>query len=280
MLTNDASNDNKSEAPRNSREAEHSTKDSCSAINSCFRLSSTLQIEEGNKLLRKILILFVQQMANEVVLLDFETSPFATRVRIALEEKGIEYKSKVEDLSNKSSTLLKMNPVNQQIPVLIHNGRPICESMIIVQYIDEVWSHKPSLLPSDPYRRAHARFWADYIDKKMYPTGKNLWASKGELKESSKKELIQCFKILEEELGDKLYFGDESFGYIDLAFISFYSLFYTFETLGNWSMAAEFPKLVEWGERCLRKESVSKSTSDQKEVYEVVLQIKQELGIE
>ena len=114
----------------------------------------------------------------------------------------------------------------------------------------------------------------------MYPTGKNLWTSKVEVRESSKKELIQCFKILEEELGDKLYFGDESFGYIDLAFISFYSLFYTFETLGNWSMAAEFPKLVEWGERCLRKESVSKSTSDQKEVYEVVLQIKQELGIE
>ncbi|KAL3576610.1 hypothetical protein D5086_021893 [Populus alba] len=173
-----------------------------------------------------------------------------------------------------------MNPVNQQIPVLIHNGRPICESMIIVQYIDEVWSHKPSLLPSDPYRRAHARFWADYIDKKIYPIGRNLWASKGELKESSKKDLIQCFKILEEELGDKLYFGDESFGYIDMALIPFYSFFYTFETLGNLCMAAEFPKLVEWGERCLRKESVSKSLCDQKEVYEVVLQIKQKLGIE
>jgi glutathione S-transferase len=163
----DASNDIKSEAPRSSRETENSTKVSCSAINSCFRLSSTLQIEKGNKLLRKILILFEQQMANEVVLLDVKGSPFAARVRIALEEKGIEYKSKVEDLSNKSSTLLKMNPVHQKIPVLIHNGRPICESMVIVQYIDDAWSHKPSLLPSDPYRRAHARFWADYIDKKV-----------------------------------------------------------------------------------------------------------------
>ncbi|KAG6755240.1 hypothetical protein POTOM_041058 [Populus tomentosa] len=83
-------------------------------------------------------------MANEVVLVDFGMSPFAARVMIALDEKGIEYKSK---------------------------------SMIIVQYIDEVWSHKPSLLPSDPYRRAHARFWADYINKKIYPIGSNLWAS-------------------------------------------------------------------------------------------------------
>jgi glutathione S-transferase len=114
----------------------------------------------------------------------------------------------------------------------------------------------------------------------IYPSGRNLWASEGEVKESSKKDLFQCFKILEEELGDKQYFGDESFGYIDLALIPFYSFFYTFETLGNWSMVAEFPKLVKWGERCLQKESVSKSLSDQKEIYEAALQIKQELGIE
>ncbi|CAK7327715.1 unnamed protein product [Dovyalis caffra] len=219
-------------------------------------------------------------MANEVVLLDLKVSPFAARVRIALEEKGIKYESREEDLSNKSSVLLKMNPVHQQIPVLIHNGRPICESMIIVQYIDEVWNHKSPLLPSDPYRRAHARFWADYIDKKIYPIGRNLWASKGEIKESSKKDLIECFKILERELGDKPYFGGETFGYVDLALVPFYSFFYTFETLGNLSMVAECPKLVEWGEKCLEKESVSNTLSDQQKVYEAILQIKKELGVE
>ncbi|KAF2323344.1 hypothetical protein GH714_034791 [Hevea brasiliensis] len=59
-----------------------------------------------------------------------------------------------------------MNPVHKQIPVLIHNGKPICESMIIIKYIDEVWNDRAPLLPSDPYQRAHARFGADYIDKK------------------------------------------------------------------------------------------------------------------
>ena len=110
-------------------------------------------------------------MADEVVLLDFWLSPFGMRVRIALAEKGIEYEGREEDLSNKSPQLLKMNPVHKQIPVLIHNGRPISESLIIVQYIDEVWSHKSPLLPSDPYQQANARFWADYIDKKVgrYP---------------------------------------------------------------------------------------------------------------
>ena len=106
-------------------------------------------------------------MAGEVVLLDFWPSRYGMRVRIALAEKGINYESKEEDLSNKSPLLLEMNPINKQIPVLIHNGKPVCESLIIVQYIDEVWNDKSPLLPSDPYQRAQARFWADFVDKKV-----------------------------------------------------------------------------------------------------------------
>ena len=105
--------------------------------------------------------------SDQVTLLDLWVSPFAMRVKIALAEKGIEFESREEDLSNKSPLLLEMNPVKKQIPVLIHNGKPVCESLIIVQYIDEVWTHKSPLLPRDPCQRAHARFWADYIDKKV-----------------------------------------------------------------------------------------------------------------
>ncbi|TKY49321.1 glutathione S-transferase [Spatholobus suberectus] len=105
-------------------------------------------------------------MADEVVLLDFRPSPFGMRVRIALAEKGIKYEYKEEDLRNKSPLLLQMNPVHKKIPVLIHNGKPICESLIAVQYIEEVWKDRNPLLPSDPYQRSQARFWADYVDKK------------------------------------------------------------------------------------------------------------------
>ncbi|XP_031266557.1 glutathione S-transferase U19-like [Pistacia vera] len=146
-------------------------------------------------------------MASEVVLLDLLHSPFATRVRIALAEKEVEFESREEDLSNKSPLLLKMNPVNKQIPVLIHKGKPICESLVIVEYIDEVWNHKSPLLPSHPCLRAHARFWGDYIDKKIYPAGRMLGTSSDhEVKEASKKELIEIFKVLEGELGDKPYY--------------------------------------------------------------------------
>ncbi|KAL2247402.1 UNVERIFIED_CONTAM: Glutathione S-transferase U22 [Sesamum indicum] len=108
-------------------------------------------------------------MDEELILLDFWSSPFATRVRIALREKGVEFKSVEEDLlGTKSQLLLEMNPVHKQVPVLIHNGKPVCESTIILQYIDEVWRDEAApLMPSDPYERANARFWADYIDRKV-----------------------------------------------------------------------------------------------------------------
>ena len=104
---------------------------------------------------------------DKVVVLGTYGSMFSMRVQVALAEKGIEYENKEEDLANKSPLLLEMNPVHKKIPVLIHNGKPVCESLIIVQYIDEVWHDKNPLLPSDPYQRAQARFWADFVDKKV-----------------------------------------------------------------------------------------------------------------
>ncbi|KAJ9693056.1 hypothetical protein PVL29_011968 [Vitis rotundifolia] len=118
-------------------------------------------------------------MADEIILLDFWPSMFGMRVRLALAEKGLKYEYKEEDLRNKSPLLLEMNPVHKKIPVLIHNGKPICESLIIVQYIDEVWHDKSPLLPSDPYQRAQARFWADYVDKKGWWVCCGVWRVAG-----------------------------------------------------------------------------------------------------
>lgn len=114
-------------------------------------------------------------MVDEVILLDYWPSLFGMRLRIALAEKGINYEYKDEDLRNKSPLLLQMNPIHKKISVLIHNGKPVCESLIAVQYIDEVWNDKSHLLPSDPYQRSQARFWADFGDKKIYEIGRNLW---------------------------------------------------------------------------------------------------------
>lgn len=101
-------------------------------------------------------------------LLDFWASPFGTRARIALAEKGLSYESQEEDLfSGKSELLLKSNPIYEKVPVLLHDGKPVLESANIVYYIDETWP-EPQLLPDSTYGRSRARFWTDFIDKKVH----------------------------------------------------------------------------------------------------------------
>ena len=108
------------------------------------------------------------QGGENVKLLGAWASPFVIRTRIALNLKGVDYEFLEEVFGVKSELLLESNPVYKKIPVLIHDGKPVCESMIIVQYIDEVWATKaPAILPADPYDRALHRFWAYYVDDKV-----------------------------------------------------------------------------------------------------------------
>ncbi|CAN6576242.1 unnamed protein product [Malus baccata var. baccata] len=136
-------------------------------------------------------------------------SPFS-RVEIALKLKGVKYEYLDEDLQNKSALLLKYNPVHKKVPVLVHNEKPIAESLVIVEYIDETWKHQGSpILPEDPYQRANARFWRKPgIIKAFFEK---------EDREKAVDEARGFLKLLENELKDNKFFGGETIGFVDIA---------------------------------------------------------------
>jgi len=113
----------------------------------------------------------------------------------------------------------------------------------------------------------------------IYDCGSKLWTRKGEEQEAAKKEFIECLKLLEQELGDKPYFGGDTINFVDVAFVPYYSWFYTYETFGNFMINESCPKIIEWAERCLQRESVAKSLPDGKKVYEFVSELKKRHGI-
>ncbi|KAI3774641.1 hypothetical protein L1987_49200 [Smallanthus sonchifolius] len=198
---------------------------------------------------------------------------FTSRVRIALAEKGINYELIVEDLiDNKKSPLLeKHNPIYKKIPVLLHKGKSICESKIIIQYIDETWKEGYPLLPSDPYLKSQAAFWADYIDKHTYDCLKKISITEGEERQKAVEEFLEFLKVLERELGEKPYFNGESFGFVDMALICYYSNIIACETLANFSVEKHCPKLALWATQCMKRESVSKTLADPNKIYDLMM---------
>ncbi|GLJ35982.1 hypothetical protein SUGI_0721800 [Cryptomeria japonica] len=221
---------------------------------------------------------------DQVKVLNTWISPFGMRVLIGLEEKGVKYEYQEEVLSNKSELLLQMNPVHKKIPVLIHNGRPVCESLIILQYIDEAWGSM-QFLPSKPYDRALARFWADFTDKKFYDAGARIIKSKGEAQEQAKRDLLESFQLLEgtfEEMlagGSLAFFGGKDFGFLDIAFIPFASWFHTYESGRNFKipLESEYPLLDAWVKKCMERDSVKKALPSPDKVLEYAMQMRKRI---
>ncbi|KAH7529093.1 hypothetical protein FEM48_Zijuj05G0147500 [Ziziphus jujuba var. spinosa] len=128
-------------------------------------------------------------------------SPFSKRVELALKVKGIPYEYVEEDLKNKRPYFLSINPVYKKIPVLVHNGKPIAESLIILEYIEDTWKNTgPKLLPDDFYERAQVRFWVDFLHSKFSENVMAAVTKDGETREKALNGIHEQIKILDEGL--------------------------------------------------------------------------------
>lgn len=87
-------------------------------------------------------------------------SSCAQKVRVALAEKGLEWKSHHLDLragDQQQPEYLKLNPKGV-VPTLIDGELVIRESNVILEYLDDAFP-KPPLRPSDPFGKAQVRLW-------------------------------------------------------------------------------------------------------------------------
>ncbi|BAT93630.1 probable glutathione S-transferase [Vigna umbellata] len=156
----------------------------------------------------------------EVKVLGFWSSPFVHRVIWALKLKGISYEYIEIDRHNKGDLLLQSNPVYKKVPVLIHGGRAIPESMVILEYIEDTWPHNP-LLPKDNHQKALARFWIKFGEDSIASiTDMFLRPYKDEQERASAwKRAQETITVIEEQgLGEKKFFGGNNIGMVDIAY--------------------------------------------------------------
>lgn len=121
--------------------------------------------------------------------------PYAQRVWIGLEEKAVDYQWVEVDLyrSNGDEScgrwLMPLEELRQrfpdfvacsprgQLPALDHCGEQIYDSIVVLEYVHEVFAGPP-LLPSSPYSRAKVRLWSKHVDLHIVPNYERLLAAR------------------------------------------------------------------------------------------------------
>lgn len=88
------------------------------------------------------------------------------KVRLTLNEKGLDWTEHVLDLrrgDQLAPEYRNLNP-NAEVPTLVHDGMPLIESTVIMEYLDQVFPDPP-LKPADPKSRARMRLWTKWPDE-------------------------------------------------------------------------------------------------------------------
>ncbi len=104
-----------------------------------------------------------------LTLYDFDNSVCCQKVRITLRAKGLDWNSVKIDLFQAEQydpRYLKLNPKGI-VPTLVHDGKPIIESTLICEYLDDAFPDPP-LKPDDPWLRARMRLWSKMVDEGLF----------------------------------------------------------------------------------------------------------------
>lgn len=109
-------------------------------------------------------------MSLDLYYLEETDSICSNRVIVALAEKGITdwtpHKMLLVNRDQFKPEYLKLNPQGV-VPTLVHDGRPIRESSLICDYIDDL-RPDPALKPGDPIERHHMKEWVKLFDERGF----------------------------------------------------------------------------------------------------------------
>ncbi|HEY5900142.1 MAG TPA: glutathione S-transferase family protein, partial [Burkholderiales bacterium] len=92
----------------------------------------------------------------------------AQKVRVVLAEKGLPYEEHLMTLRGDQfdADYMKLNP-NGVVPTLVHDGKPVIESSVILYYLDEAFPNPP-LMPRDLHQRAAVRQFNKLVDEYVH----------------------------------------------------------------------------------------------------------------
>jgi glutathione S-transferase len=184
-------------------------------------------------------------------LFTFATSPYARKVRIVLDYKGIAYEPVERCFSLDRKEDLRSTSQRAEVPVLVlDDGRSIADSTIICEYLEQVHP-TPPVYPHDAFERSRMRSIEDLCDRTFDAVGFGYFLGmlrkdapeSTAIQDAARDECAALMTTLEHELSDREYFcGDVSLA--DFTVICHALLARTMKL-----DMSNFPKMRAWMER-------------------------------
>ena len=152
-----------------------------------------------------------------------QMSNYYNKVKIALIEKGVSFKEETAMISQDPAFLAR-SPLGK-IPFLdLGNGQTLCESQVILEYLEDAYPQVP-LLPKDPLARARMRELIAVLELNFELVARRLyWAAffggpppSEETKKEVRRELKKGLRAIRQLAKFSPYAAGTEFGWADCA---------------------------------------------------------------
>ena len=209
-------------------------------------------------------------MNHRFKLISFDICPYVERSRIVLLEKGLPHEVEFIELAKKPAWFLEISPMGR-VPVLLVDDRPVFESMVINELVNEL-QPDPRLFPDDPIARAEGRGWIVFANDVVMPAGGAAMlaiagGAKGDALAEPLGALRDALAKLERQLarGAGPFFLGRDFSLVDASYAPFFRRWRMAERWGSSDahLLDAFPRVSAWVEAMLARPSVaSAETAD------------------
>lgn len=170
--------------------------------------------------------------APTVIVYDHPLSPYGQKVKIALLEKAVPFEAVMPGNIGSGATGAEFARVSPrgEVPALVDGDMAVFDSSIILQYIEERWPDPP-LLPPAVADRARVRMLEDAMDthfeaitwglSEIRNFGRAGGALGQTLQARGAEQIAAWYRWLEAQLGERVWFNGEAFGWGDLCVVPF-----------------------------------------------------------
>lgn len=190
-----------------------------------------------------------------LTLYDNAFSPFARKVRLVLDHKGLEY-GVVDGLSRANRAALEAVNGRVEVPVLVHDAVVIASSSDIVAYLERVFPERP-VYPRSVEDWVRARAWErtsdTVVDAILVNISYWVWADRADtmpagLLDAARADLDKVYAALEAELKA----GDFVCGELSIADLALFPQLTGAKLLDVAIDGERFPSVLAWYQRMRR----------------------------